>query len=208
MGFGWLLVGYFFANVIPHPSLSIAMLAGYPLMIFGLWRLSPYYTRFYRCFFVSLLSLPFAVYFSLYGLSEFGLFTLAFLGGTVYVVVEWLYFTFSLWLHAMLLLAVSGLAVELRLYRHQSAALRNLVFMALYGVLYPISKLPFLKDYGAYFALPLLLLRFLYVFLNVWLLFHCHRFICPEGDEWMPETTEKRSRSGRSLEQEEMNDER
>lgn len=191
MGFGWLLIGYFFANIMSMYSvLSFAMLAGYPLMLVGLWKLAPYHKRFYQCFFVGLLALPFAVYFSLVAVTELGLLTdWPFLRGTVYTVAEWLYFLYTFLLHAVLLFAISGLAAELALLEHQRIALRNLVLVALYAVVYLVARLlPTAQQ--SFFVLPLILLRFLYIFLNLWLLFRCYRHICPEGDGMMFEPVE------------------
>ena len=191
MGFGWLLVGYFFANIMSlYSELSFAMLAGYPLMLIGLWRLAPYHKRFYQCFFVTLPALPFALYFSLVATTKFGLLTAApILQGSVYAVVEGIYFLYSFLLHVLLLLAISGLAAELGLLRHQSAALRNLVLIALYTVVYLIARL-LPAEQQSLFVLPLILLRYLYIFLNLWLLFRCYRHICPEGDGMMFEPVE------------------
>ena len=95
MGFGWLMVGYLFANI----PLSFAKLLGYPLMIMALWRLAPYHSRFRYAFYSSFASLPFALYFSLSAFSQLGFLDLTFLNGTVYNVVQWCYFAFSLFFH-------------------------------------------------------------------------------------------------------------
>ena len=74
MGFGLLLIGYFFVAVVSLFSpLSLAMLVGYPLMITALWRLAPYQRNFRTAFFFSFLSLPFAFYYALQALGEWGL---------------------------------------------------------------------------------------------------------------------------------------
>lgn len=208
MGFGWLLVGYFFANVMSlYSPLSFAMLAGYPLMIFGLFHLAHYHTRFQLCFYVSFVSLPFAVYFALYGFAQLGLGdTLTFLTGSFLQTVEWCYFVFAFLFHALLLYAVAGLTGELELVGLQGNAYRNLIFVALYYLIDMIKRLPisFIQTNKGYLAMPLILLKLVFVLLNMILLFKCHRYICPEGDQDMPEPAKRHKQKAKK---EEGNDE-
>ena len=186
MGFGWLLIGYFFANVMSlYSPLSFSMLAGYPMMVMGLWHLSPYHTRFRYAFFTSLLSIPFAVYFSLYAFSQLGFQSFDFTSGSVYSAVELCYFVFSLVFYALLLYAIAGLAGELGLVALQGNAWRNLIFLVLYYMLDGFLRLPlsWLTQVRMYFAIALILLRFSILFLNMYLIFKCYRYICPEGED-------------------------
>ena len=209
MGFGWLLVGYFFSNVMSlYTPLSFAKLIGYPMMVFGLYHLAHYHDRFRYCWYFSFASLPFALYFSFYGLSQLGIGTQWWiLGGIFLQAVEWAYAGMTLILHAMLLYAIIGLCAELRLIGIQSNACRNLIMVGLYYALYLFARLPFafVQENAGFFALPLVLLRISFLILNMMLIFNCYRYICSEGDEHMNEPLSKRQR--RSFETDEEDDE-
>lgn len=197
MGFGWLMVGYFFVSVISlYSPLSFAMLVGYPMMIVGLWYLAPYHPQLKRTFFASFLSIPFALYYSLYAFSLLGIGSLPIFGGVLWQVMEWAYFVFSLLFMLLLLNAIASLCGELELVRFQGNALRNLLLM---GIMYLFDlvarlQLPFMKGLNGYLVLLSLLLRILLIFMNLYLIFSCYRHICPEGEEVsLPESTKKRS---------------
>lgn len=188
MGFGCLFIGYFFANMMPPVGspLSVMKIIGYPLMVAALYRLAPYHKRFFYSFFVSLATLPFAVYYGLFGLSAFGVFpAYAFLSGTFYNVVQILYLVVSLTLHILVLWAVAGLSAELKQAPIRTLAWRNVTFVGVYFLLRFLMLLPFpvlQRLIG-----PTLLIWLCMVFLNLFLLFRCYRYICPEGDEDMPD---------------------
>ena len=195
MGFGLLLIGYFLTTVMPVISIfSAAMLLGYPLISRGLYCLSPYHKRFHLAFYVSLPMTVFGLYYTISSFVKAGLFDAeAFFGGTVFAVVEWIYFVYSFLLIALILWALSSLAAEMALYSVQSAAWRNLTFMALYQLLYLVVKLPI--SHASAFVLPITLLRYLCIFLNVWLFFRCYRFILPEGSDTAAIPEEKGGKS-------------
>lgn len=199
MGFGWLLIGYFFANMMSlYSPLSFAMLVGYPMMIIGLYHLAHYHVKFQYCWYLSFASLPLAVYFALYSFSQFGLgLDWAMLAGTFFQTMEWVYFAFSLAFHGMLLYAIAGLSGELKLIALQGNAYRNLIMVGLYYAIDLVARLPisFIRQHQAYFSFPLILLRLLFLLLNMLLIFKCHRYICPEGDEYMPVSLKKDAKS-------------
>ena len=202
MGFGWLLIGYFFANIMSlYSPLSVAMLVGYPLMICGLYRLAPYHRYFHFFFYYSFASLPFALYFSVFGLSQL-LPTLqfSFLTGGFYTAMEWLYFVFSLGFQALLLLSVAGITKELGLLSIQSSAWRNLIMVGLYYLLDGFARLPipWIVAHKGIFSLSLILLRLCFILFNMYLIFKCYRHICPEGDQDMPDPV-KRKKSKEAL---------
>ena len=182
MGFGWLMVGYFFANVVSlYSPLSFAMLAGYPMISWGLWHLAPYHKRFFDCFCFSLVGLPFAIYFSLFAFGEMGLgIPAALFGASVFGVMEWLYFFFNLAFHLFLLYGIVSLANELGLQSHASVAWRNILLVLVFCVLYTFLN-AFPATAAARFLAPIvILLKLFYIFLNVYLLYQCDRYICPE----------------------------
>ena len=182
MGFGWFLVGYFFVSVMSiYSPLSFAMLAGYPMMIYGLWQLAPYQRYFRAAFFFSLLSLPFALYYACYGLGQLGISVPA-VGG-VFATVEWIYFIFTLLFTALWLFAVYALCRELEHARLLSAALRALLFFATAQIFDLAARLP-IGAAASYLALPAILLRLITIFLNLYLIYLCYRYVCPQGEEF------------------------
>ena len=188
MGFGCLFVGYFFANMMPPVGtpLSLAKLIGYPLMIAAFYRLAPYHKRFLHCFIASFATLPFAVYYGLLGLAEFKVMPqLWFLTGTFYTVVESCYLAVSALIHVLMLLAIFALTKELQHADLQGNALRCLICTGLYTVLRGLMLIPCAMQKYLFAATMLLWLCML--FMNLFLLFRCYRYICPEGDENMPE---------------------
>lgn len=185
MGFGWFLVGYFFVSVMSlYSPLSFAMLAGYPMMIFGLWQLAPYQRYFRASFFFSLLSLPFSVYYTLYGLGQLG-FSMPTVNG-IFATVEWVYFAFSVMFTALWLFAMLSLCRELQHEMLLGRAVRSLFLFVVTHLLDLIARLPigFVRANAGYFVLPVLLGRLLLIFLNLYLIYGCYRYICPEGEEF------------------------
>ena len=198
MGFGWLMVGYFFTFVISlYSPLSFAMLAGYPMMIVGLGYLAPYHPQLKRTFFISFLSIPFALYYSFYAFSQLGIgASMPIFTGMMWQIAEWAYFIFSVLFMLMLLRAIAALCGELELVRWQINAMRNLLVI---GIMYLFDlvarlQLPFMWGLNGYLVLLSLLLRILLIFMNLYLIYGCYRHICPEGEEvFLPESTVKRS---------------
>ena len=186
MGYGLLLIGYFMANILPVISfLSFAMPFGYALMAVALWRLAPYERRFLFAFGTALFTMPVAIYYAIYGvLSLFGGGT-GFFSPAVFTVIEFIYFALSLAFAVLLLWAQAAFAKESGLFSIQNIAWRNLVFVVIYHLLYLVVSILNLcgVPHVSAFVIPMTLLRYLTVFLNLWLFFRCYRYILPEGSE-------------------------
>lgn len=185
MGFGWLLVGYFFVAVVSiYSPISFAMLAGYPMMIYALYQLAPYQRYFRVSFFFSFLSLPFAGYYTIYGLGQMGLPMPSV--GAIFATVEWVYFVFTLLFVASWLFAILSLCRELAHARLLGCATRSMIFFAVAQIADFVGRLPvaFIRAHQGYFALPAVLLRLIVIFLNLYLIYQCYRYICPQGEEF------------------------
>ncbi len=190
MGFGYLMIGYFFVSVISlYSPVSFAMLAGYPMMIVGLWHLAHYHHHFKYCFYVSFASLPFALYYSVYAFGLMGLTVPpVFEGTSLWRVAEWLYFAFVLCFTAMILYAINSICGELGLSKWRGVALRNLILLGLTYALDLVGRLFFglMAEWGGYLSLLVLLLRLIVIFLDLYLIWGCYRYIVPEGEETPP----------------------
>jgi hypothetical protein len=185
MGFGWFLVGYFFVSVVSiYSPLSFAMLAGYPMMIYGLWQLAPYHRYLRVSFFSSFLCIPFALYYACYGFGEMGFAMPAV--DAVFATVEWIYFVFTLLFTALWLFAFFSLCKELYHQRLLACSIRSMIFFALAQLCDFTARLPigFVQANSGYFALPAILLRLISIFLNLYLVYLCYRYICPQGEEF------------------------
>ncbi len=198
MGFGWLLVGYFFSNMMAIWSpLAFAKLVGYPMMIFGLRELAHYHTKLRHAYYVSFLSLPFALYYALYSFSLLGFGTLSPLfTGVFFEVVGWLYLAFSLAFRVVLLPAVAALAAEVALPRLSADAFRNLVFELIYFLVYLFAAMPFAASFATMFTVPLLIVRCACLFLNLWLFYSAYRNIGPEQEAPPEGKTSKEKKGG------------
>lgn len=187
MGTGLVFVGYFFANLVALFSpLAFVKLLGYPLMLLGLRRLRPYQSTFRVCYAVGYLSLPFAAYYTYTALLALGVPGREVPSG-LSTAVEWCYFVFFIAFELLLLLSYGRLSRELEHERTATPAFRNMIFVGLYALVYVVANL---LDIAAsavakYFYLPLLLLRMLFLFLDLWLIYLCYRDIAPEESEQM-----------------------
>lgn len=191
MGFGWTLLGYFFVATVSMTSLAlrspltIGILVGYPMMIFGLYLLAHYHRYFRVAFFSSFLSLPFTVYYALQAIGQFGLSAPAIFGAETWQSVELVHFVFLTLLTALILLGVAELCREVGLERHRANAWRDILLSGIATVLELVARLPFsfVTENQGYFMTPALLMRLAVVCLNIHLLFSCFRDICSEEEK-------------------------
>ena len=188
MGFGLLLIGYFIANIIPvHPALALAMPLGYAVMLAALSLLAPYAKGFSVTRNLTFAALPVSVYFAVTGTASWGVSALpAWLTGTALsTAAEWYYFLFVLAFHVCLLRTLATFTGEMGLPSLRQMAWRNLLIVLIYQTLFLVLSLllPLFSRYGGLFTLPLALLRFVFVFLDLYLFFRCYRLILPEGSD-------------------------
>ena len=82
---------------------------------------------------------------------------------------------------------------EMGLSSLRQVSWRNLLIVFIYQFLFLVFSLllPMFSDIGGLFVLPLTLLRFVFVFLNIYLFFRCYKVILPEGSDAV--TPEKRT---------------
>lgn len=86
--------------------------------------------------------------------------------------------------HGALAWGIRAIAKETEEEKIAFAAVRNLVFLCVYYVLYGIALLPFdfTVDYVKSFSMPVVLLYFACIVLNLIMLFKCYVRICDEAD--------------------------
>ena len=90
--------------------------------------------------------------------------------------------------HACLLYAIRCIAKDTEDEKISYNSVRNFVFLAFYYVVYVVTLLPIasLDEFKKYFSLPVILLYFVCLILNVVLLISCYARICDEADVDMP----------------------
>ncbi len=197
MGFGWLIVGYFFVSVVAlYSPLSFAMLAGFPMMILALRKLAPYHRLFRSVYYFSYASMPFAVYFSLYAFGLWGILEAPAFLGTPFEIVQWLYFAYSFVLVCMILNAVAALCRELSLIALQGNAMRNMILLGAAYFLELLGKMSFLGVAQVYLALGGLTMRLIVIFVNMILFYGCYRRICPAEEELAQSIKSKEKKGG------------
>ena len=188
MGFGLMFVGYFFAYLIS--LVFVPEIVGYAIMIWAAVKLSSFDLKFKRCLPVlGGLCLVSAYSFAGDVLAYFKIGT-PFFNNTALSVASAAQEALVLAFNILLLIAVGSIAKDTGIDKIRFRAMRNLLLVVLSQVSYMIVI--FLPQGGeneiikTVFAVTLML-RFIWIFLNLMLLASCYRMICEEGDEGMPE---------------------
>ena len=191
MGFGYLLLGYLatFVLYLTANRLGVGafvLLFGYVLMLWGVLKLEKFEKRFG---FAKLLLIPLLLGGVYQAIGEvlallkisFPLFSSE-MATTVY---SWCLFLFLMLLQTVLLLSVASIAKGVGLIHISSKALRNLIFLGLYVLLYLLCNLPFAWVEAAkpYLIPPTVICQLLLIGLNLVLFLSCMKNIAPAGEE-------------------------
>ena len=188
MGFGWLFLGYVVSFLLYSVAAMLnvgflAHLAGYLMILRGLWELRKYRREFCIPLTAVCVLLPLVIWDALRELSETFLWRLPFLTETATAVVSWADFGMVLVVHFTLYYAISAIAGSVDLPRTVRDAIFDTVVGVGYAVLYIVSKLPALSSVAAQFSVPLTVLLLFWRICDVCLLVSCCKNICPAGDE-------------------------
>lgn len=192
MGFGLLFIGYFVATLM---SINIAgafiRLAGYGIVIFAAGKLKRYHGAFAYFQIASVGMLAVALLFAVSKIFDF-MYAEMLIGTEVFpesfdkalAIIE---LCASLIFNGFMLYAIRALAIETEVSKIAVNAVRNAIFVALYFVLNIIAYLPFpfTESYASLFGLPSLLLYFVWIILNLVLIYSCYAKICDEDDVGM-----------------------
>ncbi len=190
MGFGYLTIGYLvtFVLYLPAQALGVgtlALLIGYGTMLLGLCQLNRFQFRFAYAKWLLLPLIVTALYDCAHSLSELFLWDLPLFQTAVTSVIDWIKFILLILFNFLMLYAIRALAEQVELPRTVMASIRNLVFVALYAVLYLIGNLPIenIKTVQGYLVFPVTLLQMVWIVCNLILLISCAKNICAEGNE-------------------------
>ncbi len=193
MGFGYLFLGYLFTFVL-YMTLNaiqlgaVAHLIGYGLMLYALRELNRYQTAFAWAKWLQIPLLVTAFYSLVASLSERFAWGLPFVNAVTNTVYEWGSFLLIMLFHLALLYAIRMLAGEVGLVHIATKAIRNMILILLYAVVWIFARLPisWVQANERYFALSLLLMSLVWTVCNLLLFLSCAKNICPAGDEDQP----------------------
>ena len=189
MGFGILFIGYFMATLMSINTIgSVMRLLGYVLVLVATRKLSKYHRAFDAVSLATALMMAVSLLLVVYDASSFlyemlivdtQLLPPAFRTVVGYVEMA-LTFVFS----AVLLWAIRLIAIQTQVQKIAVGAVRNFVFICIYYVLSLIGLLPFAfaQKYAAIVGAPVLILYFVWIILNLVLIYSCYARICDEDD--------------------------
>lgn len=189
MGFGILLIGYLVTYVLKLTADGIgaggfALLLGYGLMMYGLWKLNRFHSAFAFAKWLCVPLLFLGAVEAAFNVTGWFSLPTGWYEGTIQTALAWAQFLGSMVFHAAMLYAIRMLAKEVGLPTLSIAAVRNSVFVALYALLYLASYLPFSTEtVKKYLAVPCILTLIFFVALNLWLFLSCAKNICAEGED-------------------------
>ncbi len=198
MGFGYLTIGYLLSSVLYLTAQalgvgSLASLAGFALMFWGLTTLQKYEITFSFARWSSAVCAVLSVYDLIVDTSVLFHFDLPILSAAVKSAFLWTGFVCEIALLVAALYAVRRLAAGVGLPSLSAAAFRDTVFVGMYAALYILCNLPLFEGIRPYLILSMQLFNLVVIILVLLLFLQCTKNICREGDE---EVTPKRSRFG------------
>ena len=189
MGFGYLFLGYLVTFLLHTVAGalgvgSLAMLLGCMLMWMGFRSLRLYCAGFAFAEWSLYSLLALGCYRLAEDLSTLFLWNMAFFGDAS-TVLAWIEFVLIMVFHAALLSAIREIGMEVGLQQISAAAIRNMILVALYAVLYALYWIPDLMGDAAkgYLTLSITLLNLGWIFCDLWLLLTCAKDIVAEGQE-------------------------
>ena len=193
MGFGLLFIGYFltYLTSVSYAGYLIRFV-GYSVMLYSFTKLYKYNKSFLLPLYSSIALLVVTALDIYANVGEF-LYNSLIIDSfslpqnfalTLATVDDALVFVF----HALLLFAIRNIAKETELPTLAYAAARNFAVICVYEVMCLIAFLPFdfVDGYKMAFGLPMYLLYFGWIILNLVLIFSCYAKICDENDVDMP----------------------
>ncbi|MBE6602368.1 MAG: hypothetical protein E7637_07705 [Ruminococcaceae bacterium] len=193
MGFGFLLIGYLVCYVLSMTMErlgvgGVAYLLGYLLMFRGILELIRYQRAFQTAKYVLYPLLLTSCYSLLVSLDTLFLWNVDLFNGQAVQIVWWIDFVLMICFRLSVLLGIRLLARDVELSHIVTKAIRNMVFVGMYGILYVFSQMPSdsIGNVGNYMELPVWLLGLAVIACDLFLLLSCNKNICPEGEEDQP----------------------
>ena len=195
MGFGLVFVGYLFMYSFPYRGFDITPdIIGFLIAYYGLKKLKDYGCFFDNLYLYMRVLIPVSFLTFVFQLFTLLGFDLAFLSvwNSAYSVFLFVYTLF-------LLISIYKIAEDTEIGTIKLKAKRNMFIGVVYYVLVFFFELPFrvvfkINEYLTTrfaFGTVLFLVGYIWLFLNLALIFNCYMRICEPGDEDMPEKPKK-----------------
>ncbi len=185
MGFGILLMGYFAVHLMSmHAFGSFVELLGYAIMLVAVIKLNRYNGSFkwsaLACaVMLAVSSLIAAVDVSQLLYEQLIISSQPF--GEMYIIVlHYIELAGVFLLHTAMLAAIRAIAIETGVFKNAIVAVRNLIFVFLYMVLYLLATT--VEAISTYCLIAAVFVYFLFVILNLVLIYSCYARICDECD--------------------------
>jgi len=185
MGFGLLFIGYFVATLMTINKFGAYIrVIGYAIVAFSASKLNKYNRTFTYLSFSAILMIAVSLLLALSDIMTLFSINSVFVGNSFISIMGYVEMFFSLIFNAVMLYCIRSIAIETDVSKIAVGAIRNLIFICIYYVLTLIGMLPFdfAKEYSVYFSAPVLILYFVWIILNLVLIFSCYSRICDEND--------------------------
>ena len=185
MGFGLLFIGYFVATLMTINKFGAYIrVLGYALVAFSAGKLNKYNRTFAYLGVASMLMIAVSLLLALSDILSLFAVSSTLSGESFVSVMGYVEMFASLVFNAVMLYCIRSIAIETDVQKISVGAVRNFVFICIYYVLTLIGMLPFdfAKEYTVYFSAPVLILYFVWIILNLVLIFSCYSRICDEND--------------------------
>ncbi len=185
MGFGLLFFGYLAATLMTINKLGFSIrIVGYVIVIIASCKLSKYNRSFNVLTLSGVLMLAISVMLAISSVSQL-LYDALLISNqpfsqTYVRVCAYAEMVAFLLFNSALLYAIRAISIETGVLRNSAAALRNLIFVFAYVILYAASSLPF--SFAKYLAPTAFMIYFFFIVLNLILIFSCYARICDECD--------------------------
>lgn len=195
MGFGLLLIGYFAVYFMTmNPVGSFIRLAGYCLITYASVKLRKYHRSFSYLTVLSVVMLAVSAVLVVADVSGYlynGLILDTLLiSESQKMVVGYVDQGLSFFFQTAMLYGIRCIARETEIKKISTNAIRNFIFVCFYYFVYLLRFVPFSGIRAVQMELTVIawVSYFVWIFLNIFLLFSCYSHICDEGDTEMTRT--------------------
>ena len=190
MGFGLLLIGYFFAYTVTvglGSYLFAGMLIGGFVMFLGLSELRKYSPAFIYAIIANIALLLLSFCETISWMEPMLGFSIGFSNTNAQMVFDWIKLVVDLAFNIAMLYGIADISRRVDFQETRTKAYRNMVFVGVYNAVQLLMILPIgiFESDKSFFMTLLMFLQLIYTVVNLVLIFRCYAMICPEGEEDM-----------------------
>lgn len=200
MGFGFLFLGYLFMFSFPYKTLDVFPdLIGFVISFIGIFKLSKYgysFDRVKKYLYILIPASLLELILQILGLTQNDVSLYTGIFNPVYSALILVY-------NILLLISIRNIALGTDMLSIGAKALRNIyIAIIYYGInivlSFPIGYIQELKLAleSRYFAVTMLVFGYIWLILNIALIFNCYMYICDENDVEMLTKKEKKEKEG------------